>query len=84
MTDDAFLGYFVAGIDILGHRVTARIGRLNPGQATEAGFSKAGANQFVIQIDHRDEVPIEFAPEESLASRMAKVDAAVERWRILH
>jgi hypothetical protein len=77
MTDEAFLGYFVGGLDILGHRVTARIGKLHPDQGVPATES------FIITVDHRDEIPLEFAPDEPLASRMAKVDAAVERWRIL-
>lgn len=84
VTDDAFLGYFVAGLDISGHRVTARIGSLAPHEAVAASLSSTNRRQFIVQVDHGGDIPIVFEPDEDLASRMSRVDAAVERWVQLH
>lgn len=82
MTDKEFLGYFVGGLDILGHRITARVGRVDPHTAVEAGLPTDGL-YFILMVDHGRELPLEFDPGEDLESRMTKVDAAVARWRLL-
>ena len=82
MTDTEFLGYFVGGLDIMGHRITARVGAVDPHTAVAAGLPVDG-RYFVLMVNHGCELPMEFDPGEGLESRMKKVDAAVARWRLL-
>lgn len=82
MTDQEFLGYFAGGLDVQGQRVTARFGKLAPEQAIRASLDSSQW-QFVIQVNHGDEIPMSFERDEHFSTRMAKVDAAVERWLVL-
>ena len=84
MTDKEFLGYFVAGLDLNGHRVTARIGRLAAHRAVEASLPSSNPSQFIIQVDHGADIPVVFDHDEHFESRMKRVDDAVARWVLLH
>jgi len=82
MTDIEFPGYFVGGLDIMGHRITARRGTVDPETAGQAGLPGHG-QYFVLMVNHGQEIALEFDTGEDLESRMKKVDTAIGRWCLL-
>ena len=84
MTDDEFLSFFSGGLDIKGQRVTARIGRLDAHEAIASAITTTVSRVFLIQINHGQRIPITFEPGMDFTERMARVDAAVDRWLIVH
>ena len=84
MTDEEFLTYFNGGLDIKGPRVTAQIGSLDAHEAVASGWATTAARVFLIQVNHGKRLPVTFVPGEGFNERMARVDAAVDRWLIVH
>lgn len=83
MTDEEFLAYFAGGLDIQGHRVTARRGNLGVSGLLDPSVRDRNGLLFLLRIDFGAEFPIAFTENESRDSRLAKIDAAVTRWRVL-
>ena len=78
MTDEEFQNYLANGVDLRGQHVTGRV--LLPGRHSNGVRVDC---PFVIQINRADELSLRFMPDESLDSRLAKVDAALDRWMVL-
>ncbi len=83
MTDKEFLAFFSGGLDLKGLRVTARIGEMAAHRAVAASLPTTGPYRFLIQVNHGEDIPVEFEPGEDYSHRMARVDAAVDRWMVL-
>ena len=84
MTDEEFLHYFSGGLDIKGQRVTAELGVLEGHEAIASAMTSRPGRIFLIQVNHGQRFPVGFEPREEFQARMAKVDAAVERWLVVH
>lgn len=84
MTDEEFLHFFSGGLDIKGQRVTAELGVLEGHEAIATAIATNSSRIFLIQVNHGQRFPIGFEMMEDFQSRMAKVDAAVERWLVVH
>ena len=84
MTDEEFLHFFSGGLDIKGQRVTAELGMLEGHEAIASAMTTNSRRIFLIQVNHGQRFPVGFETMEDFHARMAKVDAAVDRWLVVH